>query len=229
MKVVRHMEKLLKGKTTIAFRGFLYKFVVSRANIPQLQREGSYSNLAESSTLFTGHVATAESLSPRVIRYPLVSTNSAISEKVEAMILFCRQKTAHIQNCPRGKANGILENYCISLGIDWWHFCERNNVDLEQLLFDLPVSFMHGDFAPINAGFRGNQLVMFDWEFAYEKGSLLYDCWYLQHICNYLQYAESLKAKTGEFLAITIAEYKLEPDSFMYFCNVMNGVQCCKR
>ncbi len=229
MRAARRLVKLINGKTTIAFRGFMYKFVLRRSNIPQLQRECSYSNLAERSDFFAGHVVSAESLSPRVIRYPLVSVGSALSEKVEAMLSFCRQRQAQVQNCARQKASVILENYCLSLGVDRRRFGECNKVDAEKLEFQLPVTFMHGDFGPSNTGLRENSLAIFDWEFASEHGSILYDFWYIDHICRFKQYSNEVTHRTNRFICDVIAEHGLDCDAFRYFCRIMNAVQGCKK
>jgi len=229
VRIAGRIRKLINGKTTFVFRGFLYKCVLRRTNICQLQRECSYSNLAQRSALFAGHVVSAEFLSPRLIRYPLISTSNAVSERVQAMIDFGRQIKKKLQHCPTQKASIVLENYCVSLDVNLQKFYEQNRLQLSRLQFDLPVSFMHGDFGPSNTGLRGNSLAMFDWEFAYEKGSLLYDFWYLDHICRFKQYPDKIVENTGEFVASVITEYGVHNNSFRYFCHLVNALQGCKK
>jgi len=229
VRIAGRIRKLINGKTTFVFRGFLYKCVLRRTNICQLQRECRYSNVAERSPLFAGHVVAAESLSPRVIRYPLVFVGSALSDKIEAMIQFCCKKQDYIENCRTEHASLILEKYCRELNVDWQQFCEVNKVETEKLHFQLPVTFMHGDFGPSNTGLRGNTLAIFDWEFAFENGSILYDCWYIDHICKFKKCPETITKLTNHFVCDVIKRHRLNTDAFRYFCRAMNGVQGCKK
>lgn len=228
-KIARRIKKFLKGKTTVRLSHFVYKFVLNPARIPTLQREYRYSKSANSSPIFSESVVEAQSIAPALIRYPVVCTNRSLFEKIDAMIAFCRRNEVYLQSCPRQPACETLKNYCSALEVNWNSYLTESGVEHGRLSFDLPVSFMHGDFGPGNTGFRDACLVMFDWEFAYEHGSLLYDWWYMNHICRFMNYPSEAIEKTSAFLQEGLERFGVEPDVFDYFCNAVDRLQRCKK
>ncbi len=192
-----------------------------------LQREWRYSKAAQKSTIFSGAVVEAQRLAPMIIRYPKISTKGTISEKVGAMLLFSSQRVAHLEASPKETAVSVLQNYCAALCLDWQEFMTTTKLDGGRLEFHLPVSFMHGDFGPSNVGLQSGQVALFDWEFAYEKGSLLYDWWYLNHILNYKNLSGDYVVKAGRFFQDAVRCLALTEEQVRYFCELVNKAQTC--
>jgi hypothetical protein len=224
-KIARRIKRTIKGKTTIRLSRFVYKFVLNPSRVEILQREYRYSKAATSNPLFSGYVVEAQTIIPSVIRYPAVCTNRPLVEKVDAMIAFSRRNEEFLQNCARRSASDVLAGYCLELDVKWAIFLNHSRVDLSRLSFDLPMSFMHGDFGPSNIGFRNGRLFIFDWEFAYEHGSILYDWWYMNHICKFMNYPNETIEKTSDFLQEGLIKASIKIDAFMYFCKLLNQLQ----
>ncbi len=228
-KIARRIKRTIKGKTTFRLSRFVYKFVLNPSRVKILQREYRYSKAAAESPLFSGHVVEAQSIIPSIIRYPVVHTNSPLTEKIDAMIAFSRRNEDFLQTCARRSASDVLADYCLELDVKWDMYLNYTRVDQSRLSFDLPVSFMHGDFGPSNTGFRNGRLVIFDWEFAYEHGSLLYDWWYMNHICKFMNYPNEVIEKTSEFFQYGLKKTGVDADGFQYFCNLFNNLQTYRK
>jgi hypothetical protein len=225
MKAANYLKKITKGKQTLIIGGSVYKFVCLRSKINHLQREFELSVLAQSNHLYQENSVRAKSIFPWIIRYPRVSTSETLHEKVDAMIHFCENRNQLIGDCINITAISILRNYCCSLEINWDNFSRNHLIKHEMLQFMIPQTFMHGDFAPVNVGFRNNNLALFDWEFAYADGTFLYDCWYLNHICILKKYSDSITHKTANLVDNILRDFSLDRLKFNYFCNLMNRAQ----
>jgi len=136
---------------------------------------------AAASGIYSENAVPLELRSPRLAiaeRIPVL--NDPLTQVLDLLAL-CNDKLAVIGRSPREQACRVLRRYASTLELDSTDAVQVLNCLTDtDLAFEIPVTFMHGDFSIRNSG-RDSVTRLFDWEWACPDGSILYDWWYLRH------------------------------------------------
>ena len=225
---------VLTGRPLVLWtRRHVLKVVLRGAAARHLAREVATTQLATTWAPFTGMVVEQELVTRFVARSDRRYGDGSRDDTVAAMVRFVERHTAMVGEARRETAFDLLRAHMERLRVAPQHrhaLFERFCAVLESdfFAFEVPRTPMHGDFAPENAILRGDDLVLVDWEYASERGSLLYDVWFLRRCIGrdraQLRAAEALLGRLDRVVATLTAQLGLDDTQFDAFGHAMHAL-----
>ena len=135
---------------------------------------------------------------------------------------FCINNLDTTIKVPKVAAIDVLSNRIRNLDIDiekdhpvYSQF--RDLVNSNFFHFEIPLTPMHGDFLPGNSLLTDEKLLLIDWEYAQEEGSILYDWWYLKFYIDIDKKSNKEIENYFSFLEKTLQKIGLRYDQFEAF------------
>lgn len=214
-------------------RRHVVKTVFRRVAARHLAHEVANTHRAKTWAPFADAVVVQDLVTPFMAVSQRRHTDSSRDETVAAMVRFIARHLAEAKDARRATAHDLIRAHMANLRIVTSRRPEllaRLQAVLESGFFDftVPQTPMHGDFLPGNALLQRDELVLVDWEYASEDGSVLYDVWFLRRSLRLHQAHTSFLLSQvrllDDALLTHVREFAMTLDQVDGFGNAMHAV-----
>lgn len=174
---IKGLLKLTQAKpVSIKRRFFFFKVTLSGIGRKSIARECHNSSLSIKSTIFRNHRIRLWPLAPGLAFSRLRSDSCTENKKKQFMLDFLVRNNCQLSGSEKKSGYNLIRDYARYYAISLDHAPAEITLSLQSLDYEVPVTFMHGDYVPANAVYNG-RLLLVDWESAFSGGTLLFDWW----------------------------------------------------
>lgn len=202
-------------------QNFFIKIALGSKRRKRLIREVRIGSAAGMSAVYANRAVSADSRFGTLVYSTKFESSLDYDWIIDSMLELWQEQFLHIRDCPYKPAVSLYDMYfeqILNDGLISREDKEKTGLICESLR--LPLTYMHGDLAPSNVVRSGSKMLLVDWEWGSDSGTVLYDWWYFTGYLRWIQnHGQSVPdfSRLEDFIKNSFQELAIDPERFEDF------------